>query len=88
MFGQIVGAGKALATCLTVIRPLSGVDTQVTGQIGFTAERSSAKQTDKRALAGVLADVQLKVLLGTYTFAAEWTCKTATVYSNRNRATI
>lgn len=75
VLGEIVGPGEALAARLAVVRPLSGVDAQMAGQIRFAAEGASAEQADKRTFSCMLAHVQLQVLLGADALATEGACE-------------
>jgi len=58
VFGQVVGPGETLAAHLAVVRPLSGVDAQVSSQIALAAERAAAEQARERPFDRVLAHVQ------------------------------
>lgn len=54
-----------------MVRPLAGVDPQVAGQIRLATEGTSAEEAHERPFAGVLAHMQLQILLGAHTLAAK-----------------
>lgn len=71
MLGEIVRPGEAFAARLAVIGTLSGVDTQMAGQVRLAAKGAAAEEAYERTFACVLAHMQLEVLLGAHALAAK-----------------
>lgn len=78
VLGQVISPSKALAASLAVVRPLTRMNSQMSRQVRFTTECSSAKKTHERSFTRMLPNVQLEVLLRPYTLAAKRTSESGT----------